>query len=243
MHKIIWLIGSPGCGKEVISKLLMAAYNRFVRISTSAVLKGGRSDGLNVEDDSFVHDETVKHLHEIGFYDFEGEPRGYIFDGAGRNGKQVKLLMGEFRDCGQLSRDTHVMKLNVRPREALTRMVNRWKENSAKGTLRKEEIGLTEPEVKAVFRRRLRIWSQDRIGVLSQLDAFHSEFDFRIHEIDAGQTVGEVVLDVVDAIGLPRDPMIDVLREHEFIGPEEFRLLQMHRHPARFADELMVASQ
>lgn len=242
MHMIIWLIGSPGCGKEVISKLFMAAYGHFVRISASAALGGGRSDGLNVSDDKFVHGKIVEHLVKAGFYNFE-EPGAYIFDGAGRNDKQVKLLMSDFRDCGQLSRDTHVLKLNVKSQDAFARMMKRWEENSFAGTLRKEEVGLTKPEAEKLFRRRIKVWWHDRVGVFAQLDAFYSEYDFNIHEINAGQTVAEVVLDAVDAVGLPRDHMIDTLREFDFIGPDEYRLLQVPRHPTKFSDAVLNAAQ
>lgn len=220
MHPRIVLVGSPGCGKDLVMKLLMAAYEGdFIKVSTSSILDGGTSDGKKVANDLEVHLKVSSYLEEKGFFDHEDDEnlKGWIFNGTGRNELQMDQFIEMFCDEGALDERTHFLNFKVSPRICFKRMLLRYKDNAMRGFLRKEEIGVPEEVVKRRIRGRLAEWAEDSPGVFRAMNKGLRGHKSHTHSIFAGRGVTRVALQVVDAVGLDRNRMMDTLRKHKFL--------------------------
>ncbi|MBP9763221.1 MAG: hypothetical protein KBD10_00555 [Candidatus Pacebacteria bacterium] len=215
MREFIILVGCVGCGKGTLSNLLKMAFPRLIPVSTSEILKGGRSDGQMIKDNQDVHNKLVDCLIKHGLYDYDKDLH-MILDGAGRVPEQMPLLINFFQEEGLLTEGTRFVKLNVPTPIAKLRMQKRWLENAAAGTLRPDEKGSIN-EVNARIDGRLIEWLKARDGVSGKegvyaiMDRMLRGHKSPIINIDATQSTAVMALDVVDKLGWKRSPMIDVL--------------------------------
>ena len=209
MHTILVLVGCCGCGKDYISKLLMSAYPQFMMISTSKILQGGNSDGSMVNNDLMVHLRLENELDKKRVFDLEysGE---FIFNGAGRNRIQMSSLIGMLSGNRSLTDSTFFVKLNITSQESYRRMVNRYHENILARTLRKEEEGEYDV-VLGRFRSRISEWQKTRKGIFESMDLNLSGTASKVINVNVVRSVADVLIDLVQQLGLPEGPAIDVL--------------------------------
>ncbi|MFA7193322.1 MAG: hypothetical protein WC087_00165 [Candidatus Paceibacterota bacterium] len=215
MHEILILVGCVGCGKDALTSLLMMAYSGIIPVSTSDILGGGRGDGLMIKDDKMVHEKLLNHLVQQGFLNYEKSQK-FVFNGPGRTPEQMELLIDFLCEYGMLTKRTRFIKLNINSKLAILRMQKRWLENQGMGTLRKDEKGSADVVQNRFYKRvaewiRARNGENGKEGLLAIMQRKLFGHKSRVIEIDASQSIAMVALNVVDALGWDRAPLIDVL--------------------------------